>query len=157
VEDPLSGYYRTHGGRVYRYCLFRTGSREDAEDLTAETFVRLMRSRHPSGEETLPWLLRVAHNLCTDHSRKAGRSQRPLPRAEDAVEVEWPDPAVHDALASLPDARRQAVWLKAVEDLTFEQTAWLMRKRVGAVKMLYYRGIRQLRERMEAEGDGPHA
>lgn len=96
--------------------------------------------------------MRVAHNACTDEQRKALRKREfeaRLPRQEMSAEVEWPDPEAYAVLRELPDAQRQAVWLKAVEDLTFEQVARLMRKRTGAVKMLYYRGVDRVRERLK--------
>lgn len=155
TDDP-SDVYRAYGWRVYRYCLFRCGSREDAEDITVEVFVRLLRARHPSGEEVLPWLLHVAGNLCTDHQRRARRGRAAEGRApvpSSVVEISWPDPTLHEALAALPDAQRQAVWLHAVEDLTFERVGRVMRRRTGAAKMLYYRGVRAVRARLEAVPD----
>jgi DNA-directed RNA polymerase specialized sigma24 family protein len=50
----LHDAYAAFGRRVYRYCLFRLGCREDAEDVTADVFVRMMRARHPHGDELLP-------------------------------------------------------------------------------------------------------
>lgn len=154
--DDIGRLYRAYGRRVYRYCLYRCGSHEDAEDLAAETFARLIRHR-PEGD-VLPWLLRVAHNLCTDQARRNARRGRPHPR-QDVAEVtmpEWPDPMLRRALESLGRPQQQVVWLRVVEDLTFEQVAHVMKKRVGAVKMSYYRALKELRERMEAD-DGEAA
>jgi len=156
-EERFDRAFREHGRRIYAYCLVRTGSPADAEDLTAETFARFIeRGSSVPDERVLPWLYRVAHNACVDYARKAqglagpqggerGNSRAPaaadpdpaLGALEDAAVV-WP------AVRELTPLQQQVVYLRVVEDLPFAEVARQLRKRAGAVKMAYYRAIEQL-------------
>lgn len=139
--------YRANVQQVYRYCLFRTNSREQAEDLTAEVFLRyLQNSATVFGARIVPWLFRVAHNLCADsrarevrHAKAVGALDVPL--AEPAV---WIDPSVWYAMRRLPAEQQQALFFKAVEDRTFKEIAKLTGRTQSAVKMSYYRGAKAL-------------
>ncbi len=55
--------------KIYRYCYFKLGSRETAEDITQETFLRFLEKGY--GErDALPYLYTIARNLCIDEYRK---------------------------------------------------------------------------------------
>jgi RNA polymerase sigma factor (sigma-70 family) len=87
---PFDEIYEEHVWRVYGFIAYRVRSREDAEDLTSQTFERALRAWHrydarlaPPG----PWLITIARNLVIDHFRgtPAGGSRRrctrcPTPR-----------------------------------------------------------------------------
>src|SRR5687768_5913486 len=65
-----------HKGRIYSYLYRMTGSREDAEDLTQEVFVRAFVHRRAFGageEPSLTWLFRVARRLAVDAFRRSRR------------------------------------------------------------------------------------
>jgi len=139
--------YRTNVQPIYRYCLFRTNSREQAEDLTAEVFVRyLQNSSSVRGPRVVPWLFRVAHNLCADSWQRA----KVHAKAVGALDVSysdtlaWTDPTVWQALRTLPAEQQQALFLHAVEDRTFKEIARLTGRTQSAVKMSYYRGAKAL-------------
>lgn len=139
--------YRANVQQVYRYCLFRTNSREQAEDLTAEVFTRyLQHSGTVFGSRVVPWLFRVAHNLCADsraravmHAKAVGALDVPVSEAPV-----WFDPSVWQAMRKLPAEQQQALFFKAVEDRTFKEIARLTGRSQSAVKMSYYRGAKAL-------------
>ena len=94
IERRFIEAYQAHSARIYRYCLFRTGSRQEAEDLTAEVFRLLLETRRPPEDEILePWLLRVARNLCINYQRRQSRHRlraRALGGARpEAAAAEW--------------------------------------------------------------------
>lgn len=69
-------WYRTHLSAVYRYVRFRVASRESAEDVTSEVFMKALRSfgrYDPSLASPRTWLLRIARNAVTDHLRSLRR------------------------------------------------------------------------------------
>ncbi len=167
-EERFDRAFREHGRRIYAYCLVRTGSPADAEDLTAETFARFIeRGSSVPDERVLPWLYRVAHNACVDHARKARAGEGPhggergsslAPAAADPAAD--PDPAlsaledaalVWPAVRELTPPQQRVVYLRVVEDLPFAQVARQLRKREGAVKMAYYRAIEQLGKTLGSE------
>lgn len=65
--------FADYGDLVYRIACARLGQRQDAEDITQETFIRLLHSGDPcrSQSELKAWLIRVALNLCIDQRRSA--------------------------------------------------------------------------------------
>ena len=80
VPEPLPGsfesWYRTHLSAVYRYVRFRVATRESAEDVTSEIFIKALRSFHrydASIASPRTWLLRIARNAVTDHLRSLRR------------------------------------------------------------------------------------
>lgn len=141
--DIYKAYMRT----IHRYCLFRTNSYQDAEDLTAEVFIKLIKNRHKvENERTLAWLYAVAANLCINHYRRREKAKKISGEAyrSDIAAEPWEDIGVWSALEKLKPIERQAVFLRVVEDKSFSEVAELLNKREGAVKMLFYRAVENL-------------
>ena len=68
--------YEDYYDRIFRYVSFKTGSSLEAEDITAEVFVKMLESIDSfrwQGYQFSSWLFRIAHNLIVDHFRKRGR------------------------------------------------------------------------------------
>src|SRR2546421_8073547 len=78
-REALEELYLLHFDRVYSYLHMSVGNRHDAEDLTNQTFVRMLESIDRFQWRQVPfsaWLFRIAHNLAMDHFR-AGRRWQP--------------------------------------------------------------------------------
>lgn len=98
-------FYERHADRVFSHCYRRLGSRQDAEDLTAEVFAIAWRHRarispHEQAD-ILPWLLTTANNLVHHHHRavtRARRLLRAIPRDEPVPDISI-DIAEQDATA----------------------------------------------------------
>lgn len=105
MVDPETEY-----DKLYRYCYYRTRSRETAEDLTQEAFARFWEK---GGKEQIGYLYTIARNLCIDECRK----NAPFPLPEDAA---MPGPeeqtlrrvGVQKALAALPEEDRELLLLR---------------------------------------------
>jgi RNA polymerase sigma-70 factor (ECF subfamily) len=157
--------YRRHVARVYRYCYARTGSRSDAEDLTAETFLAALESlgRYRGRGSFAAWLLSIARHKCADHHRRryaahaAGHSES-VETADALPDLVTPNPAdaaeqsdllgcIEKALPDLSPGRREALHLRFWAGLSVRETAAVMRRREGAVKMLISRAVADLRKR----------
>ena len=96
--------------RLDRYCYYRVGSREAAEDLTQEALTRFWEK---GGGKDLGYLYTIARNLCIDESRKV----RFLPLPEDIPGPEQEERmltrlAVRDALETLPPEDRELLLLR---------------------------------------------
>jgi len=133
-----------------RYCTFSTGSRQDGEDIAAETFSRLLAThRDIRPEKTEAWLFTVAHNLCVSHHRANTRNRRLLARmTEHRPESDgqaWSDSSLWEAVCKLDERSRLAVYLRAIEDRPFSEVAQLMGASESAAKMSYYRAMERLR------------
>jgi RNA polymerase sigma-70 factor (ECF subfamily) len=153
-------------GAIYRIL----GSEDEARDLCQETFLKAYRAlRHFKGEARFSsWLYQIALNLCRDRMRRRkGRTlvsldeltpdARPAPAGwqPTALElVEGRDLArrVAAAVASLPEEQREVIVLKEYQGLTFLEIAEVLGLPTSTVKTRLYRGLTQLRGRLEEQG-----
>lgn len=144
---------RLHQQRVFRYILRLSGNREDAMDLTQETFMKAhqaLAAWQPQARFST-WLLRIAHNATLDLLRR-----RPhlgyLPHGEadaDATDPGLPDPApqpdaqladrqsialLDRALRELPLEHREILLLREIEDLSYAEIAATLDIAEGTVK-----------------------
>src|ERR671924_1320355 len=120
--------YERHYRRVFSYCLWRLGKREDAEDAAQTTFVNaingLKRGAVPVSES--PWLLAIAGNVCLARWR-AQRSRAAELAQEPATLAELPAPEtdrqlirrLEAALAALPEAQRRAIVMREWQGLSY--------------------------------------
>src|ERR1043166_8042586 len=77
-RDALEGLYLLHFDRIYSYLHLSVGNRHDAEDLTTQTFLKMLEAIGRFRWKTAPfsaWLFRIAHNLAMDHFRASKRWQ----------------------------------------------------------------------------------
>lgn len=76
LPQDFEAWFREHQSAVYRYVRFRVATRETAEDVTSEVFMKALRSLHrydPNRAMPRTWLLRIARNAVTDHLRSLKR------------------------------------------------------------------------------------
>ena len=76
LPPDFDAWYREHQSAVYRYVRFRVATREAAEDVTSQVFMKALRSLHRYDERRAAprtWLLRIARNAVTDHLRALKR------------------------------------------------------------------------------------
>ena len=165
----FSALYEHYYDSIYRYVSFRTGSFADAEDITAEVFVRMIESIHRFKWKGYPfssWLFRIAHNLVVDFYRKKGRRKTvPLDDAPPIVDVTAFDADarmdieltmgdVRRAMECLTELQREAITLRFAAGLSVAETARAMGKKDNAVKALQHAGLKKLRRELTSM-DGP--
>lgn len=144
--------YEAHAERVMRYCLFRSPSAADAEDIAAEAFARLLAADGRVREEdALPWLLKVARNLSVDDARRRRRDAGGLEGVEPVAEDvrPWLDEDVCTAVQRLTPDQQLALYLRVFEDLPFAEVGRLMRRREASAKMLVRRALKALERTLE--------
>lgn len=143
--------YRHHVETVFRYCLFKTNSYHDAEDLTTEVFAKLLsgKANHIPEDKLIGWLFKVAENECKMFFRKQKKRQEVSLEPWEVIKVldnyPWVEPSICQAVNKLKYIPRQVLFLKAVECHTFSEIAQILSLTEGAVKMHFYRAIKQLR------------
>ncbi|HXK09034.1 MAG TPA: sigma-70 family RNA polymerase sigma factor [Vicinamibacteria bacterium] len=152
-------------GAAFRFL----GSEEEARDVAQEAFLKAYRSLAGFKREARfsSWLYQIATNLCRDRlRRRKTRATVSLDEMEEtgSVMVETGPGAqdrllqmdlartVRRAIESLPDEQREVVILKEYQDLTFLEIAQALDVPVSTVKTRLYRGLGQLRLRLEREG-----
>ena len=141
------------GGSVWRLALAQTGSKEDAEDVYQDVFLRLAQSatEFSSQEHLKAWLLRVAVNRCHDVARL--RSRRPVvpldsmpfepsdagPLSPDEVRALW------EAVGELPESMRVVIHLYYQEGYSGKEIAGLLGLEPSTVRTRLQRARAQLK------------
>lgn len=148
--------HRYHA-RVYAFLLTLTRHRQDAEDLTQETFLRAWRKfdRFDPTLPLLPWLFTMARRLSIAALRK---SRKPPVELDFPAEPEPPSPALwlwETARRELSPEAYSALWLHYREELPLKQVATVIGKREGAVKVLLHRARKSLAESLRHRGPCP--
>jgi RNA polymerase sigma-70 factor (ECF subfamily) len=151
--DPqaLGGLYELYGERIFRYAYRLLGNRSDAEDATAETFLRVLRR---SGELRADgafrtWLFRITRNLCIDKLRQHKLMELP-PDAQygGSEERSTLRVTIQQALDELPREYQDPLVLCDLEELSAKEAAIVLDISVPALKSRLYRGRRALRDRL---------
>ncbi len=166
-RDPeaLDSFVRKFEGPIYRYVV-RMAGQNDAEDLTQEVFLRAIPALgNFRGEASLnTWIYKVATNVCRQHYRRQRlRKLISLGRfGEGHVDAgrESIDPfesselraVIKLALQKLPWPQREAVVLRDVEGLSYEEITQVVGCSVGTVKSRIYYGRTQLVKELERMG-----
>ena len=163
----LEELYLIHFDRIYSYLHVSVGNRHDAEDLTTQTFMKMLEKIGSFRWQSAPfsaWLFRIAHNLAMDHFRARRRWQ---------PEEEVPEPPAHEAepsaeleamrtigresmlklIENLSPEQQQVLTLKFVFNLPNAEVAQILDKTQGAVKSLQHRALVSL----EKQVNGPEA
>lgn len=162
--------YRRYCEMVYNLALRLAGEPEDAADLTQETFLRIYRHLGKfGGRSTLKtWIYRVALNHCRSRLARR-RPAEPLPDARGG-RLEPVDPGrgpesqalagdagrrVAAALSVLPPTFREAVVLRDLEGLAYQEIAEVLGVRLGTVRSRIARGRDALRRALTPAGETP--
>jgi RNA polymerase sigma-70 factor (ECF subfamily) len=161
-RGALEELYLIHFDRIYSYLHVSVGNRHDAEDLTTQTFLRMLESIGRFRWQSAPfsaWLFRIAHNLAMDHFR-ANRRWQP----EEEVPEPDPDESTSAESGALESIGRRSM-LELIEDLSGEQqqvltlkfvfgfsngeAATILGKSEGAIKSLQHRALVSLQKQLE--------
>jgi RNA polymerase sigma-70 factor (ECF subfamily) len=151
---------------VYNLSFRLSGNYEEAADLTQEIFLRIYRHLGSFGGRSSlkTWIFRIAVNHCRDRLSRWRPLTQPLGDDPGEGEVAYADPSrgpeelavaadegrrVAAALAKLPPVFREAVVLRDIEGLSYEEIAEVLGVRIGTVRSRIARGRDQLRVLLE--------
>ncbi len=158
-RSALEELYLLHFDRIYSYLHMSVGSRHDAEDLTTQTFVKMLEAIGRFRWRSVPfsaWLFRIAHNLAIDHFR-ANRRWQPEEEISESVlgeESSAEDQALDslgqtsmlELIDRLSPEQRQVLTLKFVFRFSNGEVASILDKSEGAVKSLQHRALASLQK-----------
>lgn len=157
-QDSLSVLYRRYVTEIYRYAYRQVGNREDAEDLTSQIFLQVVRSiggYQPQGHFRA-WVYGISKKVIVDWWRKYYRT--PTLPLEDFLELEpvqragtteanpGAEPAVQRLLAQLPERYREVLTLRFLRGYSLEETAEAMGISLANAKVLQHRAVKRASE-----------
>jgi len=146
---------------LLRFFMSQVASREQADDLLQETWLRIHRVRHTyrPGEPVLPWIYAIARRVRVDGYRRTRRitlheiAMELLPERPATAGDRYLGPAFNTLVAALPEAQREVVVMLKVGGLTLEEVARATSSTVGAVKQKAHRAYERLRDLLQS-GEG---
>ncbi|MGA8150274.1 MAG: sigma-70 family RNA polymerase sigma factor [Terriglobales bacterium] len=159
-KDPsrFADLYELHFEMVYAFVARRVPDRAAVEDLTSDVFHRALANLKQFEWRGVPfgaWLLKIAANAVIDRAKRGGRELAfddppeisAKPRVEQAAELA----ALFRLVNELPDDQRQVVVMRFAEEKSIREIALHLKRSEGAVKQLQFRGLENLRARVEGE------
>jgi RNA polymerase sigma-70 factor (ECF subfamily) len=160
-REALEELYLLHFDRIYSYLHMSVGNRHDAEDLTTQTFMKMLESIKRFRWQSAPfsaWLFRIAHNLAMDHFRASRRWQpeeevpeppdETEPSAEQAAFQSIGRQSMLELIEELSHEQQQVLTLKFVFNLPNGEVATILGKTEGAIKSLQHRALVSLQKQI---------
>ena len=166
TEDKFLALVHKHEAQIYQHAYYLLGNREDAEDITQETFIKAWEHRAKLRPKTVrSWLLKCAQNLCFNLLKRQ-KFQEPLTEGDereletllhkhtppsnpspDAIVIQQELKAsVHCAIRKLTPEMRAAIVMRELEGMSFKEIAEVLEQPEGTVKSTVFRARKKLRE-----------
>jgi RNA polymerase sigma-70 factor (ECF subfamily) len=164
--DAFGELYEHHAPGIFRFVYAHLEQRQDAEDLTEEVFFRAWRALPRYQERGVPfqfYLLRIARNVLIDHYRRSQLPDRSRLESVEQMENDLSDVSAGKRemegehaelvkhLRSLPEDHRTVLVLRYFNQLSPTETAAVMGRSVGAIRVLQHRALAGLRALIQAE------
>lgn len=159
-KEGLKKIYDSYMKFIYAVIYDTLKNREDAEDITSDFFIKLIRvaDAYKSGSGHRMWLATIARNMAIDHIRK-NKKEMPQDEWENMVESQGDshsgesqveDKAVltedmRRAMQTLSPKEKEVVDMKLLGHLKFKEIAQITGQPMGTVSWLYNQGISKLR------------
>lgn len=151
-KDALKEIYLAYAGFLFHLILGIVKSRENAEDVTSEFFIRLwnVADRYVPGKGHRAWLSQIARNMAIDFCRANKRevlcdAKEPESEADLTEKEAVSNLTMQEALEKLKPSEREVVHLKISGDMTFEEISRLLKIPMGTVTWRYREAIKTLR------------
>ncbi len=162
-RDAVAQLYQAYAQAIYRYMVHRVPSTLDAEDLTAEVFVKMVEGLSQYRVTDIPfeaWLYRIAAARVADYYRLHARHpvtdlSDDIPEYKPLVEEQILEQqelgSLHDAMQQLSDEQQSILILRFVERKSHEEVGRILNKSVSAVKTIQYRALIELAKLLGSE------
>jgi RNA polymerase sigma-70 factor, ECF subfamily len=160
---------------AYRLARFLMRNQADAEDAVQECYLRALQHFDSfCGPAIKPWLLAILRNVCYSEFARRGRREQPtdLSDCQDTIEPVWQQPlttpdaamlssqdgaAIRQLLTALPAPFREAIVMRELNDMTYQEIAAAMEVPVGTVMSRLARARAMLLARWKAEHRAPQS
>lgn len=156
--DALGRYEKP----LIRYAQTYTHELEDARDIVQDVFLKLSQNINQIDPERIaPWLFTTCRNRALDLYRKNKRivsidseilemEPDPLEGPLEHLETSETSAALHRMIKELPPKQRQAVWLKFIVNLSYQEISQVMETSIGNVGYLIHHGVAAMRTKWKA-------
>ena len=154
--DAYGELYRLHLDAIYQYISKRVGERCEVEDLTQTVFLKAwqaLEGYQPSAVPFRGWLYRIAHNKVVDHYRTQKETtsltdQTMVPDVvntpQDTIISQERGAILRQAITALKPSYQQVLALRFLCGLDYAETAQVLGRKVGTVRVLQFRALKAL-------------
>lgn len=161
LAGELTETFREYRLRIFHFALQKVGNREDALDITQDTFLRLHRHWHrrEEGKPLAPWIYAIARNLSIDVLRKRGSRreddletaprQHRGPGPEALAQQNETKARVWNAINQLPEALRETLILRDIHGLSYAEIAQALDVPTTTVTSRLHDARQKLRKKLE--------
>lgn len=156
--EAFGALYDYYLPRIYRFVLFKVSHREQAEDLTHQTFLKAwenVRSYKPMGYSFSSWLYRIARNNVVDYYRQSNTHlniEEVAPEAlgidnslSSKIEIRFQWEEVLVAIKGLNAVEQDVLIMRFIEDMPHKEVAKAVDKSESAVKVIQHRALKKLK------------
>ena len=153
-----------YSSRLYRMAYRLMNSREEAEDIVQEVYVKLWGMRNELGKYTSieALCIRITRNLCLDHLRRRKVNHDAMKAEQykvnnhpempsESLEKKEDTELVHTLIAALPEPQRSLIHLRHLEGKEYEEIAEMVNMNVNAIRVSISRARKQMREMLEKQ------
>ena len=160
-EDAISRLCTYTYAHIYAFLYYRVARPEDAEDLTSEVVLKIIRALKKQRGNFHAWMYRIARNRLVDFYRqRAVRGEvsmndvapKEVSKDDDFIRHIMTKEKLRKGLEQLTEEQRQVIVLKFIEGYANREIASIVGKSVGAVKVLQFRALRALRNYFARRG-----
>ena len=157
-REAFASLYDKHVERIYKHIYYLVSNKSDAEDITQEVFIRAWKyidKYRYTGAPFAAWLMKIARNLIADHykaRKKVDRlveleacSQAGETNPEAVTEASLNRSYVRKAILKLKGEKRKVIIMHFIDGFSYKEIAKLLNKSEGAVRVIQYRALNDLR------------
>ena len=159
--DAFTTLYDSYAERLYRFIYFKVSNRQEAEDLSAQTFLKIwqfaLEGRLKTKESFQAFIYKVARNTVIDHYRAAQKKSKDVSldealhltsadRTERDIDVKLSVTDVEKKLRTLKSEYQEVIILHYVNELSVTEIADIVGKKRGAVRVLLHRALQTLKK-----------
>lgn len=161
LKEEFSDIYDNNVEKIYRFSFLKVGSKETAEEITSETFLKAWKFFKKQGtteriSNTEAFLYRVARNLITDYYRKAGKNKTvsiddfDLAGSDDIhenAEIKSDFNNARAVLATMKEDYQQVIILRHIEGMSIPEVSKIIHKSEGATRAILHRALNELKSK----------
>lgn len=166
LESRIVVIYNDHYLDVYRFLVCFSGDSNNAEDMTQEVFIRVLKNlrNFNGGPHLKTWIFSIAKHVAIDHYRKKRfvsvfkegffkKMESNDKNPDEELEMIEMKRFVHEAISKLKPHYRAVVILRGINELSIRETSEVLKCSESKVKVDYHRALKELKRRLNIDAE----
>ncbi|PAE25600.1 RNA polymerase sigma factor [Bacillus sp. 7894-2] len=166
LESSIVIIYNEHYLDVYRFLVCFSGNQNDAEDMTQEVFIRVLKNlpNFNSGNNLKTWIFSIAKHVAVDHYRKKKfasvfkdgffkQLESDDNKPDEEFEINEIKQIVHEAISKLKPKHRAVVILRGINEFSIKETSEILQCSESKVKVDFHRALKDLKRKLNIDAE----